>query len=585
MITLDKTFDYLVPHDWHSDGRADRLSVGSVVRVDLQGRRVRGWVISIAGDSSAGVELSPLVRLSGMGPTPELIELAVWAAWRWAGSRVSLMREASPPGVVTGPLGGTTGTAATAVTAARPVRPAGPAVEVSPEFEAAFDSETTVVQLPPAVDPVALALAATRRGDALIIVPELARARYLAAELRRSGVVVAEAPKDWARAGAGSSVVGARSAVWMPMPNLAAVVVIDEHDEGLKSGRTPAWHAREVALERARRADVPAVLVSPVPTLEALRSGRRLRPGRAEERAGWSVVELIDRRSDDPTRGGLFAEGLRRRLPGEGRILCVLNRKGRARLLACASCGELARSSDGRAALAISDNELISPDGAERRPLVCAECGSTLLKHLRIGVTRAREELEALMREPVGELTAERSDRPDQRVVIGTEAVLRRFGSAAMVVFLDFDQELLAPRQRAAEQALVLLARAARLVGPRCDGGRILVQTRQPDHLVLRAALRADPSLVASDERDRRRSMAIPPYGIQALVSGPGSTELIAALEGPLAATRTGAVEILGPHQGRFLLRASQHGPLLDALAATPRPAQRVRVEVDPLRV
>ena len=427
-----------------------------------------------------------------------------------------------------------------------------------------------------------MARAATRRGDALIVAPGLGHARRIAADLRRQGVRVALGFDDWAQAAAGATVVGTRTAVWMPLPRLAAVVVMDEHSEGLQSQQAPTWHARDVALERARRTGAPAVLVSPVPTLEALEAGELRTVDRAVERDGWPVVDVLDRRLDDPVRGGLFAEGLRDRLAGaQGRVAVVLNRKGRARLLACKACGELVRTSDGRLPMRLVDDELVAADGSERRPVVCALCGSTVLRNLRMGVTRAREDLASLIAEPVGELTADSDTVGSERIVVGTEAVLWRLRSAAAVVFLDFDQELLAPRQRASEQALALLSGAARLTGGRRRGGRLVIQTRQPDHPVVRAATLADPSILATVERRRRGELGLPPFGAQAKVSGPGAEAFISALREADPA----AVSIRGPLGGQFLLRASSHDPLLDLLAATPRPAERVRVEVDPLRV
>ena len=103
---------------------------------------------------------------------------------------------------------------------------------------------------------------------------------------------------------------------------------------------------------------------------------------------------------------------------------------------------------------------------------------------------------------------------------------------------------------------------------------------RQPDHPVVEAAVRADPSIVSTVERDRRLALGLPPYGVQARVSGPGGEAFIEALR-DAAGT---AVSIRGPLNGQFLLRARIHQPLLDLLAATPRPPERLRVEVDPLR-
>ena len=524
------------------------------------------------------------------------MDLARWAAWRWAGSEVTFLRLASPPRVVAGAVS----TRRTRAGDGRArVSPGGARLRagLGPADAAVFDAVSaalsgsaseppqaavSVLRLPPPQDPVPVALAAAARGDALVIVPEAAAARRVARALRRAGVRVATPPDDWASsAGGGCSVVGSRAAAWMPMPDLAAVVVFDEHDEALKSTQTPAWNARDVALERARRAGCPAVLTSPVPSLEALRAGRLLSPDRESEREGWPVMEVIDRRDDDPVKGGLFAEALGSRLPRTGPVVCVLNRTGRSRLLACRACGELVRTGDGRAAMMITEGVLVSADGGEQRPAVCLGCGSTVLRNLRAGVARAREELEALLGEPVAEVTAATpaaDSGAGPRVVIGTEAALYRVVEAAAVAFLDFDQELLAPRQRAHEQALALLARAARMLGGRSGRGRLIVQTRQPDHPVLTAARGADPSAVATAERDRRRLLGLPPYGAQAQVSGAGAETLIAALD-PAA-----AIEVRGPRQGRYLLRAPELPPLLDALAAAGRPPARVRIEVDPLR-
>jgi primosomal protein N' (replication factor Y) len=561
---IDREFDYLVPSAWAEDGRSDRLAIGSMVRVDLAGRRVGGWVTALDVEPDTGRRLAELRKLRGVGPPAEIVDLAGWAAWRWAGRRVAFLRAASPPRMVAGvPRSGP-----------RPPVPSGPA----DVFDDAFAGGVRVVRTPPADDGVSLAMAGCRRGDTLVIVADMAHARRVAVALRRAGVSVALGVDDWATAAGGATVVGTRSSAWLPMPELAAVVVLDEHEEMLQEERTPTWHARDVVLERAARRGVPAVLASPVPSLEALRAGPLLRPERRAEREGWPVVDVLDRRTDDPVVAGPFAERLAPRLTA-GRVVCVLNRKGRSRLLACASCGEIVRSEDGTTPMVLVEDRLETADGAESRPVVCAHCGATTLKNLRAGVTRAREELSALVGEPVDEVTAATDDVPTSRVVIGTEAVLHRVDRADVVAFLDLDQELLAPRQRAAEQAMALLARAARLLGPRADGGRLVLQTRQPDHEVVRAVVRADPSIVAVAERDRRQALGTPPYGAQVLVAGAGAAEFVEALGRPEG------VRIRGPIDDRYLLRAESHDPILDALRATPRPAARVRVEVDPLRV
>ena len=565
VVGIDRAFDYVVPTSWEADGRAERVVVGSMVRIPLAGRRVDGWVTAIEVEPESGVRLVELVKLRGMGPSSELLDLAGWAAWRWAGRRVAFLRAASPERMV----------AAAAKRRPRDPVPAGP----RDVFDDAFDHGVATVRVAPDDDGLGVALAACRRGDALILTADTARARHLAVALRRAGVSVALAPDEWAAAAGGATVVGTRSAAWMPMPDLAAVVVIDEHDERFKEERTPAWHAREVALERARRAGVPAVMTSAVPSLEALRAGPLLRRDRSIERDDWPIVDVLDRRNEDPTKSGPFAADLRRHIDGDRRVVCVLNRTGRARLLACAACGELVRSDDGGQIMRLVDDELVSADGSERRPVICTVCGSTALKTLRMGVERAREELEAFLGEPVDEITAASEQRPQRRVAIGTEAVLHRVDRADVVVFLDFDQELLAVRQRAAEQAMAMISQAARLVGGRGSGGRVVVQTRQPEHEVILAAGRGDPALVAVAERDRRRPLRLPPYGAQVSISGEGAAALIDSFG------TVDGVQVRGPLDGRWLLRAESHNPILDRLAEIERPAARVRIDVDPLRV
>jgi len=366
------------------------------------------------------------------------------------------------------------------------------------------------------------------------------------------------------------------------------VVVLDAHDQSLIEERAPSWSAWLVAAERARRLGVPCVLITSCPTLEQLRWGSLVLPDRTTERLGWAVTEVDDRRAADP-RTGLLSERLVPILRGAtmaGRVLCVLNRKGRVRLLRCRTCGQLALCEHCAGPMAIEqDSEgLVCGRCGRARPALCQACGGAALRVLRTGVSRVREELEAVARLPVGEVTAEVDAMPSTPVLVGTEALLRRVGAgeAAAVAFLDFDSELLAPRYRAREDALVLLARASRAVGGRGEG-RVIVQTRQPDHVVLDAAVRADPGRLAELELAQREELELPPF--RALAELSGDAEVVAGVAESLAAR----VEVLGPTDGRWLARAPDHQRLCDALAAVGRPVgagnQVLRIDVDPQRL
>lgn len=559
---VDKTFDYSVPAAMDPDVR-----VGTLVRISLQGRRVGGWVVADHVEPPSGVEVRPLAKVTGWGPAPEVVDVARWAAWRWAGPVPLLLRTASPPAAVRG---------LPPAPEPEPRLSGRPADEL---VEEALRGARTVLQLAPSADPFAVILGAARRGTTLVVAPSVGDAATLAMRLHRAGVPVALMPREWARAAAGGGVVvGARSAAWAPAPDLAAAVVLDAHEEVHQEERSPTWNAWQVVAERAARAGVPCVLVTPCPTLEQLDWGSLHRPSRADERAGWPLVHVVDRRKEEPG-AGLWSPSLVDFVRHAGRVVCVLNRKGRATLLACGACGELARCE--RCASAVEQQR--DGDGLAcrrcdaTRPRICLACGSQRLKTLRIGVSRAREELEALVGEHVGEVTGDADAMPSNRVLVGTEAVLRRLDRADGVAFLELDQELLAPRYRAAEQAMGLLARAARVVGGRGSGGRLLLQTRVPRHDVVDAVLHADPSRLVEPERARRSLLRFPPVTALAAVSG----EAAAAYVDRVPQT----VERLGPDAGRWLLRAPDHATLCDALAATPRAGGRLRIEVDPARV
>lgn len=564
VAAIGRCFDYLVPEHLEQE-----VGVGTLVRISLQGRRVRGWVVEDDVAAAPGVALRPLAKVTGRGPPPDVVDLAGWAAWRWAGPRTTFLRAASPrrrvvpePPRSSGRHGGSS----------RPAMSSTPAAGLVGE---AFAERRSVVRMPPDADPFVFVDAAAALGDALILTPSVPQAAHLVGRLRRQGRAAAAWPDDWARAAAGgSAVVGGRGAAWAPVPDLAAVVAIDVQDQAFQDERAPTWNGWQVAAERARRAGVPCVVLSPCPTLEVLAWGRLLKPSRGRERTGWPAVDVVDRRGDDP-RSGLYSERLVRLVRSGRRVACILNRKGRARLLACAACGELARCERcGSAVEQLSEGLRCRACGLER-PSLCLACASQRLKAVRVGVSRVREELEALVGATVDEVTGQTADAPSTAVVVGTEAVLHRLDGADAVAFLDFDQELLVPRFGAAEQALALLARAARLVGGR--RGSVLVQTRVPDHDVLGAAVHADPGRLVPVERSRRAALRLPPYATLAQVSGPEAATVVARLPP--------SVEALGPDGDRWLVRGPDHRALCDALASVAHPRGRARVEVDPARV
>jgi primosomal protein N' (replication factor Y) len=558
ITAVEREFDYSVP-----DGLAALVRVGAIVRVPLHGRRVRGWVVADDVETESTTGLLDVLAVVSAGPPPDVVALTEWIAWRWAGPRVAVLRSASPPNL------------------------APPQPELAWRTGVVRPSLTQVrlVRTPPLSDRRALVAGmCSADGSTIVCVADAGRARSLAAYVEREGRRVAllhssehdaQRTAAWARAAAGECVVvGGRIAALAPVPDLRAAVVVDDADEALQEERAPTWHARDVLRERAARAHAAFTVCSPAPTTEAvIAAGTAVEEPAADvERAGWPRAEVVDRR-EEPPGAGLLTDPLTAALRNaNGFAVCVLNRRGRFRLLVCAAC-----------------QHLIRVTATESRPIVCPECGAAKLRVLRSGVARVGEEIAALLPgKRVVDVDADTAAVPDADIAIGTEAVLHRSDvrrrRPVLVAYLDLDQELLAPRYRAATQAHWLVTRGAQLLAgrPRHET-LLLLQTRVADHVVVEALVAAQPDLVVASEVEYRRALGYPPFGALAELTGEDKP-----LETAVAIVREHGVAVFGPADGRALVNASDPDLLADALAlAAPaaRALGRLRLVVDPARV
>jgi len=568
VTAVERVFDYLVP-----DALSSLIRVGTIVRVPLHGRRVRGWVVADDVTADTTERLLEVLAVASDGPPAAVVDLADWIAWRWAGPRIAVLRSACAPNRVV-PTPSPVRAAASTVTSSAPRAP----------------SAVRIVRRPPLADRRALvASMCAPHGSTLVVVADGSRARSLARYLRNAGREVALLHSDesdasrttaWRRAARGDCVVvGGRSAALAPVPDLSAAIVVDDADEALQEERSPTWHAREVLYERAARTHASWSVVSPAPTVEALSLPHASLDVLAPdvETRGWPRCVVVDRRQAPPGAGLLTDQLVAALRDADGLAVCVLNRRGRFRVLACDGCHALLRW-----------------DRSATRPMICDECGATRLRVLRAGVTRVREELAALFpRMCVVDVDTATETVGDAQIVIGTEAVLHRpelrRRRPTLVAFVDLDQELLAPRYRAADQAHWLTTRGAQLLAGRPrEQTQLIVQTRQPDHEVVVALLKGQPGLVADVETARRRSLEFPPFGALAEISG-DDTAVQAAIDELRRFDVAGtSVRVLGPTDGRALVVASTWDVLADALGlahAAARTEGRVRVAVDPPRV
>jgi len=577
---VDKVFDYLIPSEL-----LGAIAIGDRVRVPLHGRNVPGWVTEI-GSTDGGftdvdsAKLRFVIKRLGFGPSTEVVQLAQWASHRWCGRLRAFFVAASPSTLVA--------TLPTARYQRAQVKVVGD-VDVA---NAVGESRSLLVQRGPLKSPVDVMVGAAMHGPSLVIVPTVLRARLFASSLKRHGFSVAVLPDEWDSAAGGVDVViGSRTAVFARVPHLHSLVVIDEHDDALREERTPTWHARDIAIERAQQLNISCVLVSALPSVaaKAWAGDRVLKSDNHETDSEWPTIALIDRTLDERWSNSLLSSEFIAELRDHSRrIVAVLNTKGRARLLACASCKSLARCAQCDAAVEIgSTGQFSCPRCSTSRPQVCVKCSSAKFLTLKPGVSKLREEIaQAAGRKlaDVVEVTGAGDDAmaidQTKMLFVGTEAALHRVHEADTVVFLDIDQELSAPRYRASEIVGSLLVHAARLVGRSERGGKVMVQTHSVDSPVLQAmaTLRIDQYLQSVSEM--RSFMKLPPFGALAQLSGTNIDDAIHELQ------KNVFVNVSAASDGSYLVKASDWQVLADALSEIePAKGVRLKVQVDPARV
>ncbi len=555
---VDRAFDYELGEAW-----AD-VRVGDRVRVDFNHRSLRAWVVE---EVPPRRELKPVKKWLGRGPAPEMIDLLRWAATRWCAPLSRFLLAASPPVVVR--------------------ELPDPPPRADPDLR--LDEQATalapgVVLAAPTSDPLGLVVHAHlstlhEPGSLLVVVPTEGWARRLSGRLEQRGLAVAQGEAQWDRMRAGWPViVGARGAALAPTARLRGAVVIDADDEALRSESSPTWDALSVVVERCRRDRAPwwCTSVAPSPTLLSLGEARPW-GSLASVASGWPRVSVLDRREGDPHDGVLLRPALdaaHRALAGSEAVAVavILQRLGHGRLYACRHCGELARCAVCGQAEVPDEGHLTCAEGHERRANFCRHCSSTNLRAVRVGVSTLARDVAAQLGQSAQEVTAGSTLEATSRVLVGTEAVFNRVRRCGVVIFVDFDQYLLAPRESARRAALVAVAKAGRLVGARAEGrGEVLVQSRRHDE-VIDALVRGDVRSVIEEDRANAELLSLPPYGALARVSGAAAADFVAQVDESVSVRRVG--------EG-YVLRAPDVETLTRALRAVARPPGRLRLEID----
>ena len=392
-------------------------------------------------------------------------------------------------------------------------------------------------------------------AQVLILLPEIAltqavisriAARFGAAPAEwHSGLTGPRRRQVWDAVAAGDCriVVGARSALFLPFPNLRLLVVDEEHDASYKQEDGLIYQGRDLAVARARFESAAVVLASATPSLETLGNARqgRYRELRLTARHGTAVlpdIALVDLRADPPEpqtwlspplRTGM-AETLER---GEQTLL-FLNRRGYAPVVLCRACGHRMTAPD-------TDSWLVEHRYTGRlvchltgfsmpKPETCPSCGAKdSLVPVGPGVERVEEEVRSLFPDartaifssdttPDGRSArelVEAMERGEIDILVATQAAAKghNFPNLTLVGVVDADLGLRGGDLRAAERTFQLLMQATGRAGRAERPGRALLQTWTPEHPVLQALAAGDRDSFLATESEERRMAALPPFG------------------------------------------------------------------------
>jgi primosomal protein N' (replication factor Y) len=426
-------------------------------------------------------------------------------------------------------------------------------------------------------------------------------------------------------------VVGARSALFLPFAELGLIVVDEEHEAAFKQEDGVAYHARDMAVVRARLADCPAILSSATPSLETRVNVARGRYAEISLPRRYGVAELpdivaIDMRADAPPAGRFLSTTLREALTatveaGEQAML-FLNRRGYAPLTLCRTCGHRFECPNCTAWLVEHrfhrQLQCHHCGYATALPERCPSCaGENTLVACGPGVERIAEELRALLPEArLALMTSDTVRGPEAAqalvraveaheidVLIGTQMVAKghHFPQLTLVGIVDADLGLAGGDLRAAERTYQVLHQVAGRAGRAEKPGRVLLQTWQPEHPVMRAMIAGDREGFMKHEAAERERGGWPPFGRLAaiVVSSPDAGEADAIALALARSAPSGAdVRVLGPapaplallrgrHRRRLLLKTARDRavqPLLrDWLGDFKVPGRaRIRIDIDP---
>lgn len=404
--------------------------------------------------------------------------------------------------------------------------------------------------------------------QAIVLVPEISltpqtRQRFI----QRFGQVAVlhshmsdmERHQQWRMIAAGEThvVIGPRSAIFAPTPNLGLIVIDEEHETSFKQDTVPRYHARDVALQRSFIEQIPLVLGSATPSLESWKRAQdgkyRLAslPRRIHNRP-LPQVTTVDLRQQkaDASRGAIsrpLHQAIKDTLEDAGQVILLLNRRGYATAIQCPSCGHVESCADcdlplthhrdgGKACCHYCDFQMPTP-------LACSECGFEGIRYSGLGTQKLEMEVQSrfpnasvarmdsdTMRKPGSHERVLNEFRDGKiQILLGTQMIAKGldFPNVLMVGVINADTALHFPDFRASEKTFQLVTQVAGRTGRGDKAGQVLVQTFSPEHPSIACAAQHNYEAFASLELGQREKFGYPPFGHLAriIIRGPDLTE------------------------------------------------------------
>lgn len=383
----------------------------------------------------------------------------------------------------------------------------------------------------------------------LYLVPEIALTRQVVeAVVRRfgdrcavlhSGLTPSRRLAEWRRIlrGEADVVVGARSAVFAPVARLGLVVMDEEHEGSYKSGSTPRYHARQVAMKRCSDEGARLVMGSATPSAEAwhlMATGALERLDLTRRLAGGAppAVEVVDMRAEEGSLSRRLVEELTRVKAEGGQSILFLNRRGFSYFFRCRSCGAEIRCRHCSVGLTYHKdrNRLLCHycGYSMAPPRACPECGSLDVGWSGFGTERIEEEIgrrfpdfsvarldaDVTARKGALEATLENFRSGEIDVLLGTQMVAKglNFPGVKLVGIVLADTSLNLPDFRSAERTFSLVVQVAGRAGRFSPDGRVILQTFRPDSPVIRFAAAQDVRGFYASELAQREELGFPPY-------------------------------------------------------------------------